>query len=212
MKGRVFFANFLRTFKKKDVAGQSVMEYFIILALVVAVTALGVSTFLSKNRESGETVFNKAVERITAEFTSGRLKGCECVKYTKEDGCIRSGCFSSSRRVCVVDRETGERTCTEEPGPEVCYSAPGWVDTYISISEGSWISPGATLTFTSAQWQEITGVALSPGTYSFKFLPEGNIASCEFLWCPGHKACRRGGLVPGSPGDYSFYSFYVTIT
>ncbi|MEW6008973.1 MAG: hypothetical protein AB1629_04985 [Candidatus Omnitrophota bacterium] len=47
------------------------MEYFIILALVVVVTALGVSTFLSRTHESAEIVFNKAVERITLEEEFG---------------------------------------------------------------------------------------------------------------------------------------------
>lgn len=112
MKGRVFFINFLTTFKKLNpytaktlntaktqrihlcdhkifaplrkflrlcgVSGQSVIEYFIILAVVVAITALSVSAFLGRGKESGELIFNKAVTRIADNevFIAGRLASC----------------------------------------------------------------------------------------------------------------------------------------
>lgn len=82
INGRLFFANLLTTFKnlfelgkgilKNDnfctcgIRGQSAMEYFAIIFLVVALGAIGAHGFFNQAKVSGNVIYEKALQRMTS--------------------------------------------------------------------------------------------------------------------------------------------------
>jgi len=62
-KFKVFILR-LRQNRLVGLSGQSIMEYFVILAVVAAVMAVLANSFLDNARESGQMILDKAVNRI----------------------------------------------------------------------------------------------------------------------------------------------------
>ncbi len=81
------------------------MEYFIILAVVVAITALSVSAFLGKAKESGEEVFNKAVTRMLGVDAGSDIT----IKFGKMTDLSGDEVGSCSGKIFTVSQEIWEQ-------------------------------------------------------------------------------------------------------
>ena len=52
------------SFKKNLKTGQATVEYFILFAIIGALTIIGASTFLNSTQDSSKELFRKAAARI----------------------------------------------------------------------------------------------------------------------------------------------------
>jgi hypothetical protein len=227
MNGRDFFAQFLTSFKNfkhkvgqilnLDITGrfcvfgkkgQSVLEYFIIIAFVIAVTAFGVSSFLNHARESSEVIFKKAAERMGGGLSV-------LIGVCKDDlaGIEDTFCFKRCWEMYPPpDHFTEYQECADN-----CRSSlalPGWAisgwsafkqieipaeftDAFAELMAdpvefvgNTYGGPGQIgISMTSARWQQISGLSLAPGSYYYWLGIPGNL---EFCFPLGDTVCRDG--------------------
>lgn len=175
-KERDFFTPLLSSFKKhtqesgrsnisgrfriSGAGGQSVIGYFIVFACVAAVTAVGVSTLLTKTREGGEGVFKKALTRISVGGNSMEFFICHTVfactrKPTGPHGDIEWMCHGESSKKIKILPLTGNNITT-------FYNDPSLIE--MSLSE----------------FMELSGVNLGAGTHTIYLNADCNF-ECDYV-------------------------------
>lgn len=124
INGRLFFANLLTTFKNLfeagarclkgsfcicGIKGQSAMEYFAIIFSVLILAAIGAHEFFNQTKVSGNTIYQKALDRMTITglkasstghllwldcdgISSNGYQGAQGISYNEETG-VPSGTY-----------------------------------------------------------------------------------------------------------------------